>query len=142
MIKRLGLVELEALVIDDLVMIIAIVDMALVVVVVVLVLLAVGLALAIIMMIAPMLVPPLAMIRYAVLLSGSTFSISAPSGLCSICQRSQSCCRPSQRCALAPNNRSRRRAVSVVTLRWPWMISLSRGKEMPKRLATSVWVSL
>jgi hypothetical protein len=51
------------------------------------------------------------------------------------CQRSQSCCNPSQKSALIPVTRARRRAVSGVTPRLPRTISFNRGNETPRRIA-------
>src|ERR1019366_4652076 len=51
------------------------------------------------------------------------------------CQRSQSCCNPSQKSALMPSTRARRSAVSGVTARFPLMTSFSRGNETPSRTA-------
>lgn len=56
------------------------------------------------------------------------------------CQRSQSCCRPSQKSALIPRTRDRRNAVSGVTERLPLIISFSRGYDTPRRRASSACV--
>ncbi len=51
------------------------------------------------------------------------------------CQRSQSCCNPSQKSALIPVTRAKRSAVSGVTARLPRMISFKRGNDTPRRTA-------
>lgn len=56
------------------------------------------------------------------------------------CQRSQSICNPSQKSADIPTTCASRSAVSDVIERLPRMISLSRGNEIPRRIANSDWV--
>src|SRR6266566_5274300 len=53
----------------------------------------------------------------------------------STCQRSQSNCKPSQKSALIPVTWAKRSAVSGVTPRFWRIISFSRGKETPRRIA-------
>jgi hypothetical protein len=57
----------------------------------------------------------------------------------STCQRSQSSCKPSQKSALIPVTWAKRSAVSGVTLRFWRIISFSRGKDTPRRMAKADW---
>ena len=71
---------------------------------------------------------------------GSRRWISLAFDPCIACQRSQSTCRPSQKPADIPRTRASRSAVSDVIERLPRVISLSRGNEIPRRIANSDWV--
>ncbi len=72
---------------------------------------------------------------------GFSREISFASGLFIACQRSQSCCKPSQNSADIPSTRERRKAVSGVTERFPFTISFKRGYETPSRRANSACVN-
>lgn len=71
---------------------------------------------------------------------GSSRFICAASGLFIACQRSQSCCKPSQKSADIPRTRDSRNAVSGVTDRLPLIISFNRGYDTPNRRASSTCV--
>lgn len=72
--------------------------------------------------------------------SGSSRAIAAACLLRKACQRSQSCCKPSQKSADIPNTCASRNAVSGVTRRLPRIISFNRGKEIPSRTAKADWL--
>jgi len=73
---------------------------------------------------------------------GFSFLISRAFGLFIACQRSQSCCRPSQKSGDIPTTWDNLSAVSGVTDRRPLIISFKRGYETPNFSASSVWVIL